>query len=256
MVPELDKLAVFLLIFVRVFAFLIASPLFALPGIPALARMGLAFCLAMLLYPVLPETTREIAADLTGYILALVTETGVGLLLGILVSLIFYGIRSAGQYLDFQMGFALASAVDPLTGTQITLVGQFLHLLGLVFFFNIDGHHRLINALVQSFQFVPLNAANFNPDLGLIAAKAIAGMSLLAVQISAPILAILIIIDLALGFMAKAAPQINVFLLGFPLKILAGLFMLFILLPLLAPPLARVFSLMEKNMYFLLRGLS
>jgi len=253
----LENLAVFLLVFVRVFAFLIASPLFSLPGIPALVRMGLAFCLAVLLYPVLPAGDRHAAtADLTGYVLALLTETGVGLLLGILVSLIFNGFRSAGQYLDFQMGFALASAVDPLTGSQVTLMGQFMYLLGLVFFLNIDGHHRLINALAHSYQIIPLGTARFGLELGLIATKALAGMVLLAVQISAPVLAVLVIIDLALGFVAKAAPQINVFLLGFPLKILAGLFMLFLLFPLLAPPLAKVFSLMEKNMYFLLRGLS
>lgn len=253
---DITNLTVFLLVFIRVFSFMIISPFFVLPGIPALARFGLSFCLAIVIYPVLPEAPVNVSGGLIGYILALTKETGVGLSLGILVNIIFSSIRNAGQYMDFQMGFGLANAIDPLTGTQVTIIGQFMNLLGLVFFFNIDGHHRLINALVQSYQFVPLNTAGFNYASGLIAAKAFASMGLMAVQISAPLLAVLIIVDLALGFVAKAAPQINVFLLGFPLKILAGLFILFIILPLLATPLAKIFSLMEKNMYYLLKGLS
>lgn len=253
---EVDKLTIFLLVFIRLLSFLIASPFFALPGLPALAKLGLSFCLAVIIYPVLPVTQVEITGGLIGYILALTKETGVGLLLGILVSIVFNSIRNAGQYMDFQMGFALANVIDPLSGAQVTILGRFMNFLGLVFFLNIDGHHRLINALVQSYQLVPLTMASFNYALGLIAAKAFAGMVLIAAQISAPLLAVIIIVDLALGFVAKAAPQINVFLLGFPLKILAGLFMLFILLPFLATPLARVFLLMEKNMYYLLRGLS
>lgn len=253
---DIANLTVFLLVFVRIFSFMIIAPFFVLPGIPALAKLGLSFCLAIVIYPVLPETPVNVSGGLVGYILALTKETGTGLSLGILVNIIFSGIRNAGQYMDFQMGFGLANVVDPLTGAQGTMVGQFMNLLGLVFFFNIDGHHRLINALGHSYQFVPLNTAGFNYASGLIAAKAFASMSLLAVQISAPLLAVLIIVDLALGFMAKAAPQINVFLLGFPLKILAGLFILFIILPLMATPLAKIFSLMEKNMFYLLKGLS
>ena len=253
---HIASLTVFLLVFIRVFSFMIISPFFVLPGIPVLARLGLSFCLAIVIYPVLPEAPVSVSGGLIGYILALTKETGIGLSLGILVNIIFSGIRNAGQYMDFQMGFGLANAVDPLTGAQVTILGQFMNLLGLVFFFNIDGHHRLINALEQSYQFVPLNTAGFNCTSGLIAVKAFASMSLLALQISAPLLAVLIIVDLALGFVAKAAPQINVFLLGLPLRILTGLFILFIIMPLFATPLAKVFSLMEKYVYYLLKGLS
>jgi flagellar biosynthetic protein FliR len=255
-VLDITNLTIFLLVFTRVFSFMVIAPFFALPGIPTLAKFGLSFFLAVVIYPVLPGTPVNVSGNLIGYMLALTKETITGLSLGILVNIIFSGIRNAGQYMDFQMGFGLANAVDPLTGIQGTMIGQFINLLGLVFFFNIDGHHRLINAFGNSYQLVPLNAAGFNYASGLIAAKAFAGMSLLALQISAPLLAVLIIVDLALGFVAKAAPQINVFLLGFPLKILAGLFILFIILPLLATPLTKVFSLMEKNMFYLLKGLS
>ncbi len=246
----------FLLIFIRTFSFLIASPFLAMPNIPVLAKLGFGFCLSIIVYLTFPSVHQEISGGLPGFALALTREAGLGLLLGILVNMIFSSIRNAGQYMDFQMGFSMANTVDPLSGVQVTIMGQFMNLLGLVFFLSIDGHHRLINALVQSYRLFPIMAGSFSfpSRAGFVAAKAAGVMCLLAVQISIPLLAVLIIIDLSLGLVAKAAPQVNVFLLGFPIKIIAGLFVLIILLPLLATPLANVFLLMEENINRLLGG--
>ncbi len=253
---DFTSMTIFLLVFARTFSFLAASPFFAMPNIPALTKIGFGFCLSIIVCLAFPNMHQDVPGGLPGFVLALIREAGLGLLLGIMVNMIFSSIRNAGQYMDFQMGFSMASAVDPLTGVQVTIMGQFMNLLGLVFFLSIDGHHRLINALVQSYRLFPImdGSLSFAGRVGLVAAKAAGVMCLLAVQISAPLLAVLVIIDLSLGLVAKAAPQVNVFLLGFPIKILAGLFVLIILLPLLASPLANVFLLMEKNMNHLLGG--
>lgn len=253
---DFTSMTIFLLIFVRTFSFLAAAPFFSLPNIPVLAKLGFGFCLSIIVYLAFPNMRQEVSGGLPGFVLALTREAGLGILLGILVNMIFSGIRNAGQYMDFQMGFSMANTVDPLTGAQVTIVGQFMNYLGLFFFLSIDGHHRLINALVQSYRLFPImtGSFSFSDRVGIVAAKAAGVMCLLAVQISAPLLAVLIIIDLSLGLVAKAAPQVNVFLLGFPIKILAGLFVLVILIPLLATPLANVFLLMERNMKYLLGG--
>ncbi|MEG3069880.1 MAG: flagellar biosynthetic protein FliR [Candidatus Syntrophopropionicum ammoniitolerans] len=153
----------------------------------------------------------------------MVSEIGVGLLLGFAVTMILNSIRMAGAFIDLQIGYAMSNVVGPSTGTMGALLSQYLYLLGLVFFLVINGHHTLIIALTKSYLFVPLSTAAFSGAISPVLLNIFAGTFTFGFQVAAPILAVVLVTDLALGFLTRTTPQINVFLTGFPIKITVGL---------------------------------
>ncbi len=251
--PDLTVLAVFLPVYVRAAAFLNSGPLLVIRGVPAFVKAGLPFFLAVLAFPLVQE--REVPAGALGYGLLLLSEAGAGLIMGFAVSLILSFLQVAGQLVDFQIGFAMSSVVDPLYGAGSTLLAQYLYLLGLVTFFAVDGHHTLIAALVESYRLVPLGAASLSGNATQVLVKVFASSFLRALQVSAPVLAVLVVADLTLGFLARTAPQINVFLTGFPIKIAAGLLMLSFLLPLLGGLLRSLAGIIERDLMTIMKAL-
>ena len=251
--PDLSVLAVFFLVYVRAAAFLNSGPLLVIRGVPAPVKAGLPFFLAAVAFPLVQE--RELPAGALGYGLLLVSEAGAGLIMGLAVSAIISFLQVAGQLVDFQIGFAMSSVVDPLYGAGSTLLAQYLYLLGLVTFFVVDGHHTLIAALVESYRLVPLGAASFGGGAAPVLVKIFSASFLRALQVSAPVLAVLVVSDLTLGFLARTAPQINVFLTGFPVKIAAGLLVMSFLLPLLGGLLRSLAGIIERDLYTLMKAL-
>lgn len=252
--PDLSQVSIFFLVFLRSLAFMLAGPLLAFRGVPPLLKIGFSLALAVVIYPVLAfDTAASLPEGAWGYGLAVISETALGLLLGAAVTMVLNSVRMAGQMIDLQIGYSMAAIVDPASGTQSTLLSQFLYLLALAFWLLIDGHHTLILALAQSYQIVPLNAASFNSGVSLVLLKMFAGAFTIALKVAAPILAVLLIADLTLGFLARTAPQINVFLTGFPIKIAVGLLTLSLLIPLLGTVLRSIFNMIERDLYTLMR---
>ncbi|NPV72528.1 MAG: flagellar type III secretion system protein FliR [Pelotomaculum sp.] len=252
--PDLSYLAAFFLVFLRTAAFMTAGPLYALRGVPPLLKAAFCLALAAVIFPVL-DLNEPLPLDAWGYGLAAARETGLGLLLGTAVTMILNSFRMAGQIIDFQIGYSMAALADPQYGTQNTLLSQYLYLLALVFFLVVDGHYSLIAGLVESYRLVPLNAAVFNGAAASVLLRMFSGSFAIALQVSAPVLAVLVICDLTLGFLARTAPQLNVFLTGFPVKIAAGLLTLSFLIPLLGTVLRSLLDLIERDLYTLMRVL-
>lgn len=252
--PDFSQVSVFFLVFLRALAFMMAGPLLAFRGVPPFLKMGFSLALAVVIYPVITlDTQPSLPEGVWGYGLAVISETALGLLLGTAVTIVLNSIRMAGQMIDLQIGYSMASIIDPASGTQNTLLSQYLYLLALIFWLLIDGHYTLIQALSQSYQIVPLNAASFNNSVSMVLLKIFSGAFTIALQVSAPILAVLLISDLTLGFLARTTPQINVFLTGFPIKIAVGLLTLSLLIPLLGTVLRSIFSIIERDLYTLMR---
>lgn len=252
--PDLGVVAAFFLVFLRTAAFMISGPLYAVRGIPPLLKAGFSLVLAGVIFPVV-EINGPLPGGAWGYGLAVVSETGVGLLLGTAVTMVLNSIRMVGQFIDFQIGYAMANLIDPVNGVQNTLLSQYLYLLGLVFFLLLDGHYTLLAGLAKSYQLIPLGAASFNGSAALVLLKIFAGAFAIALRVSAPVLAVLVVSDLTLGFLARTAPQINVFLTGFPVKIAAGLLTLSFLLPFLGAVFRSIFDMIEKDLYLLMKVL-
>lgn len=252
--PDLGQVSAFFLVFLRAAAFMMSGPLYVIKGLPPLLKAGFSLALAVVIFPVV-EFKTPLPEGVWGYGLAVISETGVGLLLGTAVTMVLNSIKMAGQFIDLQIGYSMAFLVDPMNGAQSTLLSQFLYLLALMFFLLMDGHYTLIMGLAKSYQLVPLSTASFSGSVSLVLLKIFSGAFTIALQVSAPVLAVLLVTDLTLGFLARTAPQINVFLTGFPIKIAVGLLTLSFLIPLLGNVLRTIFNMLERDLHSLMRVL-
>lgn len=251
-----DQVINFLLIFSRVTAFIVMVPAFGGSNTPGLVKVGISFVLASLLMPLVASPAAPLTGGLVGFGLAVAKEAVVGIIMGLVCVFILQSLTIAGQLFDMHIGFMMSNFFDPVSGSQVTLLAKFLYLLGITLFLTMNGHHMVISGLFKSFQMVPLTGAEFKGDAALLLISIFAKMITIAVQICLPVIAVVLVIDVALGLMGKTAPQMNIFMLGFPIKIGMGIATLAVMLPLLGTVFQSLFRMMERDMYTLFKGLT
>ena len=217
-----------LLIFVRISSFFVAIPLFR-QGVPALAKLAVAAIVTMLLRPAV--AVPPLPEDLLGYSLVAVSEAAVGLAIGLVVTTLLSALYVAGQFIDFPMGFGMVNVIDPQTGIQMPVLGEFLSVVALLVLFVVDGHHVLLRALAQSFAVLPIGGAGLGGTAVEAVTRLLSASFVLGLRIALPVMGALFLADVALGMVARAVPQINVFFVGFPLKIGLGFAVLALVLP-------------------------
>ncbi|MGE8204067.1 flagellar biosynthetic protein FliR [Heyndrickxia sp. NPDC080065] len=226
----IPSFSVFLLIFVRVSAFFVTMPLFSYRTIPAIYKIGLAFFLAWLMYYTIDIQGFEINGK---YFMLLIKEAMVGLSIGFIAYLLLSAIQIAGGFIDFQMGFAIANVIDPQTGTQSPLMGQYLYSFALLLLLALNGHHIILDGIFYSYQFIPIDKALFSfGDANLIdfVIRTFGKMFVIAFQMSIPVVAVIFLVDVGLGIIARTVPQLNIFVVGFPVKIAVSFIVLFIVM--------------------------
>lgn len=251
--------AAFLLVLCRLTAFMVVAPFFSFRQAPVLVKIGLGLLLAYLIFPFVSfetlEVTRGTAAGFL-YLLLVIKETLVGLALGFVASLIFQAVVTAGQLMDLESGFAFANLLDPQTGTETTLLGEYLNVLALLLFLELNGHHQLLQALLQSFALIPLGTAAFTEPLVASVVRIFGGVFALAFRIAAPLIIVLLVSDVTLALLARTVPQLNVFILGFPLKAGLGILVLSLVLPFLGVVLGEAFDRIPKDLALVMKALS
>lgn len=221
-----------LLIFVRLTSFFMIAPLFSMKGVPTQFKLGFASFIALVAVTNLP-VDEPLLLD-SFYILLIIKEVGVGLALGFTAALLLYTVQIAGAFIDFQMGFSMASVMDPQTGSQVPIMGHFKYILALLFLLTVNGHHLLLDGVMQSFQAFPVESIAFSAKMEDVAhffTRLFVEMFMIALQMALPIVGALVLVDVALGILAKTVPQMNIFAVGLPLKIIVGLILVFISLP-------------------------
>jgi len=242
----------FLPVLVRVSGLVMASPLFGGRGVPAQVKIGLSFVTAIALYPILPE--QVFAMDTVGlYYMAIIRELIVGAGLGFAVTLIFSAIYLAGQLIDVPMGFGMVNVVDPQSGLQVPIFAQFQYVLAALIFLSVGGHHGLFRALASSFTLIPIGGRMPGSGWAMTVLDTFATMFYLGVKLSLPLVTGLLLADVALGIVARAVPQINVFVVGFPAKILIGISLFVLVLPTYVALLSQIFGA-EGELGSILRG--
>jgi flagellar biosynthesis protein FliR len=145
--------------------------------------------------------------------------------------MVMMAIQIAGGLIDFQMGFAIASVIDPQTGGQSPLLGQYLYMLSLLFLLSTDGHHLLIDGIYHSYEMIEIEdllIALGEESFVHFITRTFAIMFLIAVQMSLPIVGSIFLVDIALGIMARTVPQLNIFVVGFPVKIIISFVLLIV----------------------------
>lgn len=223
---DLDALlAQFLFPFVRVLAWLAADPLLGNRSAPVTIRLALALVLTVAIAPILPAPPQVAVASGDG-VMVLLQQIAVGLALGFSLRIVFAAMEFSGQLMGLQMGLSMASLYDPINGAQTPVVAQFMMLTTALILFAFNGHHLVIGALAESFVSVPVGATLAAPGFAALAGW---GGAIFAtgLHIALPVTAALLATNLAIGMMTRAAPQLNIFAVGFPLTLGVGLLVLY-----------------------------
>jgi len=247
---NINSFPVFLLIFVRVLAFFVMMPLFSYRTVPLPFKIGFSFFLAWIMFYTVETGTVTVDSL---YIFLLIKEILVGLFLGLIAYIIYSAVQVAGGFIDFQMGFAIANVMDPQTGAQSPLTGQYLNIISLLFLLSVNGHHLIIDGMVNSYQFIPLDVfiPFENKSIADFVILSFNHMFLIAFQIAVPIVGCLFLVDVALGIIARTVPQLNVFVVGLPLKILVSFLALFVFMSLYITLAKQLF----ESMFHVMQGL-
>ncbi|KZN97612.1 flagellar biosynthetic protein FliR [Aeribacillus pallidus] len=226
----LEYYPLFLLVFTRITAFIATLPLFSYRNIPMRFKIGMSFFLSLIIVMTIDEGKVDLDANFYPLI---IKEVLIGLFIGLIAYIIMSAVHIAGSLIDFQMGFIIANIIDPQTGVQTPLIGQFLYSFALLLMLSLNGHHMLINGIVYSFQVIPPDQYFIPISDGAVAEqvlKAYSKMFLVAFQMALPIVASLFLVDLALGIVARTVPQMNVFVIGFAIKIGVSFLMMVLVL--------------------------
>jgi flagellar biosynthetic protein FliR len=232
----------FILVSLRAGCILYFCPPWDSSFIPALIRVFSILGLSLALTPVASPFLPSFPASWSAGVLLVIREFLIGLGVGLIFRFIFAGIEMAGNLVAIQMGFGMATVLDPQTQAQNTLLAQLLVLMATLIFLVMNGHHALLRLLAQSYQEVPMQTNlslpgslfAYVPNLGRL-------MYSLSVQLLAPVLALLFLTQVALGLVARAVPQIQVMIVGFPLTIAIGFIFLSLTLMVAGPALVDQF---------------
>lgn len=244
----LPNVTVLLLIIVRVSSFFVILPLFSHRTIPASHRIGFAVLISWMMYYTMDVEPFELNSE---FLLLIVKEVIIGLFIGLLAYIIMTAIQIAGSFVDFQMGFAIANIIDPQTGAQSPLLGQFFNTLSLLLLLALNGHHLLLDGIFYSYQFVPMESVwppFGNKEFPEFIMRTFTAVFAIAFQMSIPIVATLFLVDIALGITARTVPQLNIFVVGFPIKIGVSFIVLVIMMGVMMSVIQNVFEIMILSM--------
>ncbi|MDD5328874.1 MAG: flagellar biosynthetic protein FliR [Sulfuricella sp.] len=232
-------LAAFIWPFARILALTSTAPILGNPAIPLRVKIGLAFAVSFVLSPVLGAMPAVEPGSATG-LLILAQQIVIGVAMGLAMQIVFTSVDMAGQLVGMQMGLGFATIFDPQNAAQIPVVGTFLGLIGTLTFLALNGHLLMLEVLARSFQTLPIMAQPFSAT----GWRALAGWGgevfLAGLLLSLPVMAALLITNIALGIMTRAAPQLNIFSVGFPITLGVGFIVLAIALPYFAPLFERL----------------
>ncbi len=220
-------LDVFLLVFIRITGLFVMSPIFGRKNIPGIFKVGFSFLMTIIVVQGVKMPDISAYNSLAGWIVLLGKEFIIGLMLGFVAYLILSAMYIAGQLIDMRIGFGMVNVFDPVSNTQIPITADFYIILTTLFMLITNGHHLMIYALAQSFTQLPIGEAAFTYPLIDQMIKLIASIFDIGFKIAAPITVVIMVTDMALGIISKSVPQMNVFMLGMPVKIIVGLLMMF-----------------------------
>lgn len=245
--------AQYLYVLARLSSAITVAPFFGARGVPAQAKIGLALLLSLVVLPLQRTPVPPPPANLLLFATVVGSEVMVGLALGVGVMLVINALEMGAALIGVQIGFSLGSVIDPLTGAQSGAIEQFYRLVATLAFFAVNGHHLVISALVLSFRVVEAGSADLTLIAGERAVPFFASLFVIALRVALPVVVALILADLALGMLGRAVPQLNVLVVGLPVKVGAGLFVAALSVPLMVPFLGASLTTSLPQILVLLR---
>jgi flagellar biosynthetic protein FliR len=228
-----------LMVFMRISGFVFVAPVFGSRLVPALVRVWFSLFFALALVPVVGIEGGLPAFGSPAYFILAAREVLIGLLIGFVSTFFVHGVEFAGHMLGLQMGFAASTLFDPFSSNEVSVIGRFQGLLAVTLFLGMNGHHVLLSSLAASYRILAPSARSLAASGGKELILATANIFAVAVRISIPVLSALLMVEVGLALLAKTVPQMNIFVVGFPLKIAVGLTVLGVSIPYFAYILAK-----------------
>lgn len=253
---NIDELERWFLMFFRVSSILLVAPFYGYSTIPVRFRAALAFLVTSLLFLVHTDMNLTLATGVLAYIGAILHEVVIGLAIGLVTTLFFHGFLFAGKVIGRTMGFGMMNVADPMSQASIPVIGQLLNLMVLVLFLMIGGHHFLLQAVDESFVAIPLGGGGFDARLVEGFTRMSADIFTIGIKIAAPVLVAILVAEFALGFLARSVPQMNVWILGFPLKIGVGMLTLAISVPFITFVFGKLYLGWQGNVIDFIRAVA
>lgn len=251
LLEESDKL----LILLARFSGLGFAPIFNARNVPALWKTAVVLLMVYFSWQIGLANNYQPPETLLKYVLVFLNEVIIGLLLSLIAQFFFAAINLAGQIIDTQMGFGIMNVVDPMSGTQAPLLGNFKFILAILVYLQIDGHHLFIKALIQTYDFIPIGHFSLQEPLIRLLITFFGNIFVTAIKLSFPIVASLIVTDVIMGIMSRTVPQMNIFMVGMPAKIILGFGILLVVVPLYIYLLNTLIAEMFKEIYQIVRVL-
>lgn len=230
----LAQLIAFSLILLRVSAVLFTAPLFSSENVPTILKIGMSVAFSIVIAQAMPFEKFRMPSSFAGYLPGVFSELALGLTIGYAARLIFAAVQLSGELMGFQMGFGMASIIDPTTNIRVPALSHFQNVLAFLIFLSINAHYWFIKALAASFKAVPIFGFNPNGQLLEVLVRLSGEMFVIALKIAAPVIAALVLTTVALGLLAKTVPQLNLFIISIPINIVIGVAVLGFSLPFLA----------------------
>ena len=229
-IQVVDALAAWLFPFFRIGALLMAAPVFSAASVPMRLRVLLAFAVTILVEPLLPRPAGVDPLSATTLVI-LAQQVAIGIAIGFVLQLAFNALVFGGQVVAYSMGLGFAHLMDPQNGVQVPTVSQFYLIFATIAFLAVDGHLRLLALVVESFTALPVAADGITQNalwtLTLWGAKLFADGLLMGL----PVVAALLLVSIAMGLVSRAAPQLNIFAVGFPVTLGVGFVLMWVTLP-------------------------
>jgi flagellar biosynthetic protein FliR len=236
------NIRLFLLIFFRIIALVELAPLISSSSIPQLAKIGMAFFVSAAVFPSVLAGHPAIPTGALDYGLLVLGEVGIGLLLGFLLNLIFGAFQLAGELFSLQMGFSASMVFDPQSQVEVPLMGEFLNLVAMLVFITTGGMTKfLLVGVERSFRYLTaMDLVTHREGIMSLLINGLVGLFQSALTIAFPILGTLLLVSIALGLLARAAPQMDILTMGFPISIGVSFILLFATMPFLMTAMERI----------------
>lgn len=249
-----NQIEVFILVLLRVTAIVITIPVISDASVPARFKAALSILITLIIFPlVLPKMPPTANYHLLILMYKMAGEVMIGLIIGFVARLVLAGIQIAGDMVGFQMGLSIANVIDPMTSEQVSIITELQYLIAMLVFLAVDAHHFFFSAIIQSYSILNPLSFHFSGQLMQLIFDFSKDMFVIALKLSAPLMAVMLFTNVGLGIVARTVPQLNVFIVGMPLQIAIGLIFLGLTAPMFVKLTQGYFNNLQGGIINLLR---
>lgn len=249
------QIDVFLLVFTRIIAILMVVPVFSDKSVPEIAKAGLAAIISIIVVYSSPVMEIDYNASILAYGFLILKEVIVGLIIGFTIYMMFQVFFFVGHLISMSAGLSMSNMLDPSIGQQVPVIGMLYNYVATALFLVTNGHHIIFRGLIHSYLLIPIGEGQVNSGIIDQMITMINSYFTISLKIAAPIMVTMFILDFALGILARTAPQMNMFVIGFPVKIMASMIMILTATILMNTAYMYVFDQIQINLLAVIQGM-